>query len=79
MQREQEFVSDFLQTRSLGDYITFADFMDLETPYKKGAAAHLAAISARFKDSTAALEMIFAFLPIEIKDWIDWIMTRDGM
>ena len=79
VQREQVFVADLLHVTGLESFITFADFMELETYFRRGAAAHLAASLSRFKDLRSSMDLIFGFLTQELNDMVDYILQKDSM
>jgi hypothetical protein len=76
VQKEQQFVADFLHLHSLDRYIPFADYMELETYFRRAAAAQVA-VQGRFKDVRSAMDLIFGFLPTELAGAIDQILQRD--
>jgi hypothetical protein len=51
--------------------------MELETYFRRAAAAQVAASKSRFKDVQAAMDLIFGFLPTELTGAIDQILLRD--
>lgn len=75
--REQEFVADFLNLHSLERYITFADYMELETVFKRGAQRYLSDYQGRFKDVRSAMELIFGFLGAEVATLLDAFIQTD--
>ncbi|GAA6058447.1 hypothetical protein JCM3770_005082 [Rhodotorula araucariae] len=79
--REQGFISDFLHINSLDASITFADYMTLETFFRRGAASYLAqqAQQGQLRDVRSAMELVFGFLEGEVRDWIDGVLQRDSM
>lgn len=85
LQREQNFVGDFLHIPSGLDNgsttITFADYADLEGYFRRAALNHVQSSAGRnkFKDILSVMDLIFGFLPGEIKDWIELIVSRDSM
>lgn len=81
MVREQGFISDFLNITSVDASITFADYMMLETFFRRGASAHLArqAQQGKLRDIKTAMELVFGFLEGELKGWIDDVLLKDPM
>ncbi|GAA5999358.1 uncharacterized protein JCM10292_001230 [Rhodotorula paludigena] len=81
LSREQGFISDFLHINSLESSITFADYMMLETFFRRGASTFLAqqAQQGNLKDVRNAMEQVFGFLEGELRDWIDGVLQRDSM
>lgn len=77
--REQGFVSDFLHINPLDASITFADYMVLETFFRRGATSYLANQQGKLKDIRGAMELIFSFWEAEMRDWIDAVLLRDSM
>ena len=77
--REQDFISDFLHINALDASITFADYMILETYFRRGATSYLASQQNKLKDIRSAMDLVFGFLDGELKDWIDGILAKDSM
>ncbi|GAA5862901.1 hypothetical protein JCM3774_006681 [Rhodotorula dairenensis] len=79
--REQGFIADFLNITSIDTSITFADYMMLETFFRRGASTHLAqqAQQGKLRDIKTALELVFGFLEGELKSWIDDVLLKDPM
>ncbi|GAA5919946.1 hypothetical protein JCM1841_000062 [Sporobolomyces salmonicolor] len=81
LSREQGFLADFLHIAPLDASITFADYMMLETFFRRGATSFLA-VQARkgmLKDVRNAMELVFGWLEGEIRDWIEGVLQRDSM
>jgi hypothetical protein len=53
--------------------------MMLETFFKRGASTYLASQQGKFKDMRGAMEGVFGWLEIELKDWVDGVLQRDPM
>jgi len=51
----------------------------LETFFKRGASTYLASQQGKFKDMRGAMEGVFGWLEIELKDWVDGVLQRDPM
>ncbi|GAA5845649.1 hypothetical protein JCM5353_001250 [Sporobolomyces roseus] len=79
LSREQGFIADFLHISSIDTAITFADYMMLETFFRRGASTYLASQQGKFKDIRGAMEGVFGWLEMEIKDWVDGVLQRDPM
>ncbi|KAL8293183.1 hypothetical protein RQP46_000877 [Phenoliferia psychrophenolica] len=77
--REQSFISDFLAINPLDASITFADYMQLETYFRRGATTYLASQQGKLKDIKSGMELVFGFLEAEIKDWSETIVRHDNM
>ncbi|GAA5947406.1 hypothetical protein JCM3765_001664 [Sporobolomyces pararoseus] len=79
LSREQGFIADFLHISSVDTSITFADYMMLETFFRRGASTYLASQRGKFKDMRGAMEGVFGWLEPELKDWVDGVLQRDPM
>ena len=77
--REQGFISDFLAINPLDASITFADYMQLETYFRRGATSYLASQQGKLKDIKSGMELVFGFFEAEIKDWSETIVRTDNM
>ncbi|KAJ8295628.1 Exocyst complex component 1 [Rhodotorula toruloides] len=79
--REQNFISDFLHINAVDASITFADYMMLETFFRRGASNYLAeqAKQGKLKDVRAAMELVFGFFEGELRDWIEGVLQKDSM
>lgn len=53
--------------------------MNLETVFRRGAAAQMATSAARFKDVRASMELVFGFLAQQLGDAIDHILKLDSL
>lgn len=53
--------------------------MMLETFFRRGASTYLASQQGKFIDIRRAMEGVFDWLEMEIKDWIDGVLQRDPM
>jgi len=51
----------------------------LETFFRRGASTYLASQQGKFIDIRRAMEGVFDWLEMEIKDWIDGVLQRDPM
>lgn len=74
---EHDFLTDFLQFNDAG--LTFADYMGLDNYYCRQAARSMSLNQATTKLIRGALDLIFGFLPAELKSWFDAILERDRM
>jgi hypothetical protein len=81
LSREQNFISDFLHINAFDASITFADYMMLETFFRRGASSYLAeqAKQGKLKDVRAAMELVFGFFEGELRDWIEGVLQKDSM
>ncbi|KAM0792567.1 hypothetical protein ACM66B_005230 [Microbotryomycetes sp. NB124-2] len=77
--REQTFVSDFLNVNPPETSVTFADYMALETFFRRGAMKGLIEQPSKLNDIKAAMEVIFSWLDNEIKEFIDQVLLRDSI
>lgn len=75
--REQDFIADFLQINEVG--LTFADYMDLENYFRRQASRSSALSQQTVKLMRGAMDLIFGFLPAELKAWIDAALAKDSM
>jgi len=75
--REEEFIADFLQINEAR--LTFADYMGLDNYYRRQAARTSGLSVQRYKLVRGALDLIFGFLPLEVKSWIDGALAKDSM
>lgn len=76
MYREEEFIADFLQINDAA--LTFADYMGLEHYFRRQAAQYSGLSSATMKLVRGSLDLIFGFLPIELKTFIDSALAKDS-
>ncbi|SDA04161.1 BZ3500_MvSof-1268-A1-R1_C044g00125 [Microbotryum saponariae] len=79
VQREQGFLADFLHVNSLEASITFADYMMLETFFRRAATQHLNANFGKMKDIKGSMELVCKFLENELKEWIEGVLRMDPM
>ncbi|CAL1695070.1 unnamed protein product [Somion occarium] len=75
--REEDFIADFLQINNAS--LTFADYMGLENYFRRQAARSAGLSSATMKLVRGALDLIFGFLPAELKVWLDNALGKDMM
>ena len=76
--REQQWLTDLLHL-DLDSGITFAEYCDLETVFKRGAATQLQMQVGRFKDVRASMELVFGFLAQQLGDLVAYILQRDQL
>lgn len=74
---EQEFIGDFLQINEAG--VTFADHMGLENYFRRQAARTIGMNQQTLKLIRGAMDLIFGFLPLELKSWIDGALAKDNL
>lgn len=75
--REEGFIADFLQINEAR--LTFADYMGLDNYYRRQAARTSGMSVQTYKLVRGAMDLIFGFLPLEVKSWIDNALTKDSM
>ncbi|OSD03282.1 hypothetical protein PYCCODRAFT_1434698 [Trametes coccinea BRFM310] len=74
---EEEWISHFLQIDDAAK--TFADHMGLENYFRRQAARWVGLSQATMKLVRGAMDLIFGFLPMELKAWLDSAMARDSV
>ncbi|KIY70189.1 hypothetical protein CYLTODRAFT_371472 [Cylindrobasidium torrendii FP15055 ss-10] len=74
---ENDFIADFLAISD--STITFADYMNLDTYFRRQAARGAGLSQGTLKLVRGALDLIFSFLPQELKAWIDTALAKDRM
>ncbi|CAA7268018.1 unnamed protein product [Cyclocybe aegerita] len=74
---EDEFIADFLQINDGG--LTYADYMDLDNYFRRQAARSASLSQTTLKLIRGALDLIFGFLPAELKAWLDAALTKDNL
>lgn len=79
--QENAFMGDFLQINSLNHdtALTFADYMALDHYFRRQAARSNSLSSATVKLVRGAMDLIFGFLPLEIKGWLEKALEKDPM
>ncbi|KAI0271421.1 exocyst complex component Sec3-domain-containing protein [Gloeopeniophorella convolvens] len=75
--REEDFIADFLQINEAG--LTFADYMGLENYFRRQAARTSGLSAQTNKLVRGAMDLIFGFLPLEMKSWIDNALRKDDV
>lgn len=53
--------------------------MVLEAFFRRGATTYLAAQHGKLKDIRSAMESVFGWLEVELRDWIDGVLGKDSM
>ncbi|EFP78831.2 hypothetical protein PGT21_032207 [Puccinia graminis f. sp. tritici] len=85
VQREQNFVIDFLHVHSGledGDgLITYAGYSGLEGYFKRAAVnlQQTAMLNSKLNDILSVMDLIFGFLPGEMKEWVEAMVAADPM
>ena len=74
---EEDFIADFLQINDAA--LTFADYMGLENYFRRQAARAAGLSSATLKLVRGAMDLIFGFLPAELKSWLDAALAKDHL
>ncbi|KAJ8083824.1 hypothetical protein AAF712_000742 [Marasmius tenuissimus] len=75
--KEDEFLTDFLQINDVA--LTYADYMNLDSYFRRQAARGTGLSSATMKLVRGAMDLIFGFLATEIKLWLDMALSKDSM
>ncbi|KAJ7225687.1 exocyst complex component sec3 subunit [Mycena pura] len=75
--REDEFITDFLQINDAA--LTFADYMDLDNYFRRNASRGAGLSQPTMKLVRGAMDLIFGFLPEELKTWLDSALAKDNM
>ncbi|KAI0286899.1 exocyst complex component Sec3-domain-containing protein [Russula aff. rugulosa BPL654] len=75
--REEGFIADFLQINEAR--LTFADYMGLDNYYRRQAARTSGMSVQTYKLVRGAMDLIFGFLPLEVKSWIDNALAKDSI
>lgn len=75
--REDDFITDFLQINDAA--LTFADYMGLDSYFRRQAARSTGLSQGTMKLVRGAMDLIFSFLPAELKSWLDSALARDSM
>ncbi|KXN85680.1 Exocyst complex component 1 [Leucoagaricus sp. SymC.cos] len=79
--QESNFMADFLQINSLNHdtALTFADYMALDHYFRRQAARENNLSPTTIKLLRGAMELIFGFLPMEVKAWVEKALEKDPM
>lgn len=74
---EEDFIADFLQINDAA--LTFADYMGLENYFRRQAARSAGLSVNTLKLVRGAMDLIFGFLPAELKMWLDSALAKDKL
>ena len=74
---ENDFITDFLGITDVT--LTYADYMNLDNYFRRQAARSPGLSQNTIKLIRGALDLIFSFLPTELKAWIDNALEKDSM
>ncbi|KAG6821354.1 hypothetical protein H0H93_014151 [Arthromyces matolae] len=77
IRHESEFITDFLQINEAG--LTFADYMGLDNYFRRQATRTMSLSQSTLKLIRGAMDLIFGYLPAELKTWLDNIVLKDKM
>ncbi|EGO30577.1 hypothetical protein SERLADRAFT_364519 [Serpula lacrymans var. lacrymans S7.9] len=75
--RENDFIADFLQINDAG--LTFADYSGLDNYFRRQAARSMNPSQSTMKLVRGAMDLIFGFLPAELKAWLDTTLANDAL
>lgn len=70
-------MGDWLQISEAGE--TFADYMNLDSYFRRQAARSAGFSPNTLKLVRGAMDLVFGFLPAELKQWVDGALSRDGL
>jgi len=59
--------------------LTFADYMGLDNYFRRQASRTSGLSVQTTKLVRGAMDLIFGFLPLEMKSWIDRVIAKDSM
>ncbi|CAE6460065.1 unnamed protein product [Rhizoctonia solani] len=74
---EDAFISRFLHTTD--STLSYADYMNLDNYFKRQASRGLDLSDATLKLVRGAMDLIFGFIPQEIKSWVEGVSKRDSL
>ena len=74
---EEGWISKFLQIDDAAQ--TFADYMGVENYFRRQAARWVGLSQATTKLVRGAMDLIFGFLPMELKAWVDNAIAKDNL
>jgi len=74
---EDEFIADFLQINNAA--LTFADYIGLDSYFRRQAARAAGLSQSTVKLVRGAMDLMFGFLPTELKTWLDSALAKDKM
>ncbi|KAH9948238.1 exocyst complex component Sec3-domain-containing protein [Amylocystis lapponica] len=75
--REEDFITDFLHINDAA--LTFADYMGLENYFRRQAQRAGGLSLTTSKLVRGAMDLIFGFLPTELKAWLDAALEKDRL
>ncbi|KAF9229108.1 hypothetical protein BS17DRAFT_771038 [Gyrodon lividus] len=75
--REGDFIADFLQINDAR--LTFADYAGLDNYFRRQAARSAGLSQSTIKLVRGAMDLIFGFLPADLKQWIDNAIAKDAL
>ncbi|KAF9015545.1 exocyst complex component, sec3 subunit [Cyathus striatus] len=75
--QEYDFITDFLQINDAA--LTFADYMGLDSYFKRQASRAAGLSQTTLKLVRGALDLIFGFLSGDLKAWVDNALSRDSL
>ncbi|KAI5124152.1 hypothetical protein M0805_000962 [Coniferiporia weirii] len=75
--RERAFIADFLLINDTA--ITFADYVSLDHYFRRQAAQYAGLSNTTAKLVRGAMDLIFGFLPMELKTFVDAALLKDNM
>ncbi|KAI6162084.1 exocyst complex component Sec3-domain-containing protein [Pisolithus thermaeus] len=75
--QEGYFIADFLHINDAG--LTFADYTGLENYFRRQAARSAGLSQSTTKLVRGAMDLIFGFLPQEIKQWVETAIAKDTL
>jgi exocyst complex component 1 len=70
-------MADFLQINDVN--LTFADYANLESYFRRQASQSVGLKQSTVKLVRGAMDLIFGFLPEELKQWVDAALIKDNM
>lgn len=70
-------MGDWLQINEAGE--VFADHMNLDSYFRRQAARSVGFSPNTLKLIRGAMDLVFGFLPAELKQWVDSALSRDGL
>lgn len=75
--KEEQFIADFLQIND--DALTFADYAGLDNYFRRQASRSAGLSTSTMKLVHGAMDLIFGFLPTELKGWLDNALIKDTL
>jgi hypothetical protein len=74
---EDNFIADFLQINNTS--LTFADYVGLDNYFRRQATRAAGLSQSTVKLVRGAMDLIFGFLPAELKAWVDDALAKEKM